>query len=307
MSELDPRTGLPKTKTPAYNPRAYVPGGAPTNVAQATQAQGFGVPYTGVGSHGVSPRAFTVPGFRPDYKSLIGSDPIFGQLKMDLSAGGIADAAARAAATARAVTQFGIVPDFNQLSGLNQGFLNADITPEARMLAQRNTEAGLSISARQQKQLRDNIRLIKNQLAARGALRSGEAGHQLGEAQQDFDRQSFDSTQELMDYIAGVQAGFAQAERARQAQLSQGAQQAAVTQAQLNPAQPDQQAQFDPVTGLYRTADGRLFNTDGSPAQAPPPVAPPAAPALPDKAGLDPLAALMQRMGGGGGRPMQVL
>jgi hypothetical protein len=167
-----------------------------------------------------------LPSNVPDYAGLIRNDPLYQQLRGDLGAQGIQDAAARAAQTQRALVLFGQVPQFDGLAGLNPDWLNQDVSDQTRQLAQQNTDAGLSLAARQSKAFNDQIRQIRNSLAARGALRSGEAGHQFQEAQHGFDQAKFDATQELIDFISGLQAGFAQSERARQGQLAQGAQDA---------------------------------------------------------------------------------
>lgn len=178
---------------------------------------GFQVPGQGFG--GNLPSMPSLPSFADGIKN----DPLFLQLQKDLSAQGVSDAAQRAAMTRRALIQFGMVPGFDQLSGVNADWLNADVDDQTRQLAQQNTAAGLSIAARQQQAFKDQVRNIRGALAARGALRSGEQGHGLQQAQTEYDQAKFDSTQELMDFIGGLQAGFAQQERARQEQLRAGA------------------------------------------------------------------------------------
>lgn len=183
----------------------------------------------------------TIPGFTPDYRALIEQDPIFSQLRADLSSQGISDAAQRAAATQRGLIQFGQIPDFQQAGaglGLDTGFLGSDITEETRGLAQANTEAGLSIAARQARQNQQNIAAIRDFLAARGLLRSGATGVALGEEQQRHTQAGYDTRQQVLDYLAGVQAAFVQSERQRQQQLAQGAREAGTFQAGLPQNQP---------------------------------------------------------------------
>lgn len=165
--------------------------------------------------------------FTPDFESILANDPIFTQFQADLSAQGISDAAQRAAATQRALVQFGAVPNFAGgnlgLSDQQLSFLQQDVTPRVRELAETSTEEGLSIQARINEQNERNVRQIRNALAARGLLRSGELGHQLGEAQQAFTRAQFDARSQLLDYLSGVQAAFAESERMRQRELAQAA------------------------------------------------------------------------------------
>lgn len=178
----------------------------------------------------------------PDYAGLINNDPLYAQLKKDLAAQGVSDATARAAAIQRALIQFGQVPSFDGLSGLNQDWLNQDVNDTTRELAAKNTSAGLSIAARQKQAFDKQVRDIRNSLAARGALRSGETGHMLQEAQTGFDRTQYDTMQELLDFISGLQAGFAKSEKDRQGQLRGGATEASGRVA-------DQYPQGAPVVG----------------------------------------------------------
>lgn len=227
--DVDPQTGLPKKKKQqqAVNQAWQNAGGQPA-VTQSLLQNPLGtfgpssqVDY-GFGRQG----AFRSPGM-PDYRALIDNDAGYAQAKLDLGAQGVSDAASRAAMTQRALTLFGgPLPQFEQIPGLNQEFLNQDVTPITRQLAQANTDAGLSIAARQAKAFKDQVRQIKNALASRGALRSGEAGHQLQNAQLGYDQAKFDSSDELMQFIGGLQAGYAEKQRLEKQLLAKEAAQA---------------------------------------------------------------------------------
>lgn len=258
MMEVDPLTGLPRQRRP-QNQR-QLESMANTFAAQP-RPSGYSPTSSGVPQ-------ITIRGQQPNYQDLIQNDPLFRQMRADLGAQGVQDAASRAAQTQRALVLFGQVPSFDALAGLNPEWLNQDVTAQTRQLAQQNTDAGLSLAARQQEQFKNQVREIRNALAARGALRSGESAHQLQQAQTGYDRAKFDATQELMDFISGLQAGFAQAERGRQSQLGQGAAEAAgrvPDQART----PDIQASEIPGSGVYRGTDGMLYNADGTPYQEP--------------------------------------
>lgn len=269
----DPVTGLVKQKQKLKLPGfTGDPGSFTTMRAADPGADGMGSMPAADGRGTIR-----IPGYMPDYKSLIANDPVFSQLKQDLAAQGIQDAGGRASAVQRALIQFGQVPDFNAtgLNGLNPEWLNQDVTDQTRQLASQNTESGMSVTARQASQFDKNLRAIKNALAARGALRSGETGYQLGEAQKQYDTQRYDSTQELLDYIAGAQQGFTAAERARQAQAAQAAESAAGRQIELNPPSGGQELTPDPsVPDGYRNGRGELVNADGTPYAAKPPADP---------------------------------
>jgi hypothetical protein len=140
------------------------------------------------------------------------NDPFWKQFNADLSAQGIADEAGAKAQTQRAIIQFGEAP--TNLTGQAASWID-DTT---RQLASQNTTAGTSQLARINKFNTDQIRSIRNALAARGALRSGELGHQLGENQQQYTNAQYDQRTALTDSLSGIQAGYAAAQR--QAQMA---------------------------------------------------------------------------------------
>ena len=150
-----------------------------------------------------------------DYASLIKNDPLFSQFRADLGAQGIADAGSRRAALNQALVAFGEVIDPSALSSQLGFNVAGEIDPTTAQLAAQNTQAGTSLSARLVKQNKDNIRAIKNALAARGALRSGETGHQLNEEQLRFSQGQYDARAQVLDYLKGVQAAYVQSERQR--------------------------------------------------------------------------------------------
>jgi len=227
---------LTNKKKPApqlYGQQAYDPiTGLPVNQQQALQSAGLTFDAAPVETpSGLAPtvnpaaggfQANTPAGYG-NYASIIANDPFYQQTLADLSAQGIADQAGADAAMMRALIQFGEVP---ALEGLDLGLAGknyAKISESARPLAAANTAEGLSIAARMQKQLNNNIRAIKNALAARGALMSGETGYQLGEEAQRYKQSQYDARTQLVDLLAGINAGLAAAARARAAQQAQAA------------------------------------------------------------------------------------
>jgi hypothetical protein len=152
----------------------------------------------------------------------LGSDPQYQSALAELAAQGVADDAGAKAQALRALSLFGEVP---ALEGVDMGVVGpnfATYAQEARPLAEKATREGLSIAARLEKQYKQNVRAIKNALAARGALQSGETGYQLGEEQQRYKEAGFDARTKLVDFLSGIEAGRAAAARSR----AGGAQQA---------------------------------------------------------------------------------
>jgi hypothetical protein len=119
-------------------------------------------------------------------------------------------------------------PEFGRISGV------------ARPLAEANTASGMSIVARMEKLRKDNVRAIKNALAAKGALRSGETGFQLGEEQQRYSTAQYDSRAQLVDLLAGIEAGYANAQRQRAGQQAAAANQGMQQVIQMYPNGPAQ-------------------------------------------------------------------
>ena len=148
-------------------------------------------------------------------------DPILNQFKQDMQAQQVGDLASRDAAIKRALGMFGEVPDFAQA----QSYLGFDPTPladeQTRQIAEQATASGVSTKARIDKAHKDAIRQIRNALAARGALRSGELGHQLGEEQGQYTKAQFDAREALTELLAGYQRGYMEGERQRQMALFQ--------------------------------------------------------------------------------------
>jgi hypothetical protein len=264
--QFDPVTGLPTNKKVTY------PGGTydQSDVFSRTVDRGAEA-YAGSGPYGgAAPGPLTIAGYTPDYGSLIQGDPGLQQLLKDLQAGSYADAASRNAAFQRSAIQFGMLPDIGKAAGslgLSQDDLSGIFGPDTQRLAEQNTQAGLSTKARIEQQHQQNLRALQTALRQRGAVRSGEAGHLRQQEQTGYDRANYDSTNELLEYLSGLQAGYAAAERQRAMQRSQGMSEAAARVIATNPATGSKQAVYDPDTGLYRDADGNYYDASGNPAE----------------------------------------
>jgi hypothetical protein len=181
------------------------------------------------------------------YMDILRSDPIYSQTLADLSAQGISDRSQADTLAQRALVQFGEVPALEGLDARLAGPEFARISGVARPLAEANTASGMSIVARMNKLQKDNIRAIKNALASRGALRSGEAGYQLGEEQQRYATAQYDARSQLVDLLSGIEAGVAAGARQRSGAQAGAAQTAFTNYAQSGyapPPPPPPAAQF---------------------------------------------------------------
>lgn len=264
---IDPRTGLPTRQKPPSNATL---GGEPKNQPPFTNPVGRAptTPSATVGQFDYQQTA-TIPGYTPDYASLIANDPTYLQLQKDLAAQGVSDAASRNASINRALVGFGEVPDLNAASQqLGITGLSGYVDPATAGLAAKNqysTEANLARAHT------DAIRSLRQNLAARHALQSGELGFQLQHENTAYGQAQNDATQKLLDYLGGVQSAFVQAERARQMQLMQAAADTANRVASEYPATGSQTATYDAGLSaqygypVYRGPDGKLYTGNGQP------------------------------------------
>lgn len=178
---------------------------------------------TGAGPSGGAPSDPGAPSGpqMPNFTDILNSDPWLRQYNLDMMAQSASDKASRDAAIDQGLIRYGEVPDQFQVGGIDARELQSILTPEVRQLAQQNTSSGMSLKARTAQTYQDTLSQVKNVLAARGALQSGETGYQLGRTDQDYNRTVYDQKNQLLDYVNGVQQGYVAAERARQQSLFQ--------------------------------------------------------------------------------------
>lgn len=146
----------------------------------------------------------TKPGTSPpDYATIIANDPGLVALRAALAAGNITADEFRRQAIRRALQAYGAVPE-----GLSDPF--GDVDPLTRNLAEKNTAEGLSTVAQEDRAHQLAVQQLQNVLAARGMLQSGGLGVGLGlEAQSDKQTRSKDVAQ-LLDYLNGQAAAYAE-------------------------------------------------------------------------------------------------
>lgn len=179
-------------------------------------------PYTYTPPGDITANPYTGPGLPdPSLGPPPGSsgNPALDAYKALLDAQSVADRESRNAAIRRALIMFGQIPDNFGYTGLSQSDLGQIIDPTTKELAAKNTESKLSTVARLLDWNSQQQRSIKNQLAAKGVYRSGETGYQLGQQQTRYTQNEYDAYQQLVDYLAGAQTAFVQAENARQRAL----------------------------------------------------------------------------------------
>ena len=152
-----------------------------------------------------------------DYAPLIANDPFYLQTQALYNSQSAADAARLQEQLQNLIIDFGEVPS---------GYTSPYLTPTAAALAAQNTQAGLSLLARLNRQTEDARRTQINDLAARGILSSGETGFQLGRVQQGSLESQYDARRALLDLLRQGSDTFAQAELQRKLGLLDAAQNA---------------------------------------------------------------------------------
>lgn len=221
--------------------------------------------------------AFTPPpgsaNYTPDYMALIQQDPAFMALSQMLSAQGTQNAAQRQSATQQALIQFGAVPDFTSVAsqlGLSPEalqMLQADIDPNAAALASQNTQAGLSTEAQLQQGQHQAIMSLRNALAARGALGSGENAYRTNLQDQSYARQQNDALQSLLQSIGGYQNQYLSAQQQAEQRRQEGLQQALQFESSL-PQNQGFHLTYNVHKGVYMDASGNTYtpkqNADGT-------------------------------------------
>lgn len=259
-----PRHRKPPITDQGWHPNA-VNGGRPAPITDVYQPPQHGPrpnPYQpgGHGGHGGSqppgqpprpPGNVQIPGFTPNYQDLIQNDPYFAQIRDMLSAQSQSEAAQNQSQLGQAFINFGETP---------QGY-----DPTVAGAASNNPYSTLA----QMKQAHEqNLRSERNQLAARGILQSGEHGYQMGQENNDYLQNQYQARTELLDFINGVQAAFAQNENNRQGQLVQAGQQAYQNQMGLPQNQPTSGFNANLASqwghgSYYKGKDGNLYGQNG--------------------------------------------
>lgn len=218
------------------------------------------------------------PGYAPDWSSLIANDPGLLASEGALGAAGTANLAQRNAEIKSAYIAYGgniDIPTLAKQMGLSEADITNALGPDAQTLAQQNTDAGLSTTARLNQANTDALQSIRANLNKRGLLNSGETGYQLNRQDLSYRQAQFDATQKILGVLQQYQSGYLSAEQAREEALAAAFTAAAGRVQQSNPsvpgtpAQPGETANFvgvdinhDPV---YQTSSGAYYDQNGDP------------------------------------------
>lgn len=217
--------------------------------------------------------------YTPDWASLIKGDAGLHDAAAALAAGGAQSQAALNAQLSGAYTSFGKNIDLGALAkslGMTQADIQNALGPDAQKLAQENTDAGLSTTARLDQANQKATHQILANLNKRGMLNSGETGYQLDQQNLGYRQAQSDAYSKFLGYLQQYQQGYLTAQQQRSGQLASAYSSAADRQYNLNSGFRGAQAfETAPGSGIFKDASGNLYNHDGSPYKAPAPAAPP--------------------------------
>jgi hypothetical protein len=204
---------------------------------------------------------------------------------------------------ANAYESFGKNIDLAQLAqqlGMTQADLQNSLGPDAQKLAQENTDAGTSTTARLDQANQNAIRQITQNLNKRGILNSGEAGYQLDQQNLGYRQAQSDAYSKFLGYLQQYQQGYLSSQQAN-AQSLAGAYSSAADRVQNNnQGSAGVTAMFDHTDAngnpVFKAPDGSLWNADKTPYSAPQQPQQPQAPAAPP-----PVAPRLPAFSGSGG------
>ena len=223
-----------------------------------------------IGVNAGSPNLPKSVSYTPDYQLLLENDPGYMALKQSLSAQGIANSASRNAAINQALIQYGGVPDLNKAAtalGISPSDLQGIIDPHTMGLAQANTHAGLSTMARLQQQEDQAMLGLRNNLAARGALSSGDNAYRTNLQNQAFTQAENDALNSLLGAITGYQQSYTTNQQGIQDKLTGGLQ-TALQGLEANPMYVPSSLSYNAGSGKYVSGAGGTYtpqkNKDGS-------------------------------------------
>lgn len=210
----------------------------------------------------------SAPGLSPQFGFNILNDPLYAQLQKQVGAQNQAAQAAFGTGVGQELAQYGQMPDLTgaaQSLGLNASsplyalLTGAAGNPNTVAAANALTNAGLSTEAQNAQQHSTDIGNLMNNLAARGAVQSGDTGVGLRLADQADAQRQYQAQQTLLGHLANLVGTYNTQQQNDINQLQQGASQAAARQISLNPAV---------TSSLAQTIGSLLAQPFGTPATA---------------------------------------
>lgn len=183
-----------------------------------------------------------------DWQKLIAGDAGLQSAEAALSGSAAADQNALGANFTNAYESFGKPVDLATLAqqlGMSQADIQNYLGPDAQKIAQENSDAGLSTTARLDQANQNAIRSIMANLNKRGLLHSGETGYQLDQQNLGYRQAQSDAYGKFLGYLQQYQQGYLTAQQQRAASLASSVNSAADRQYNLNSSPVANQVQAD--------------------------------------------------------------
>lgn len=196
----------------------------------------------GYGMPAAHPSGSAASGF--NFGASILNDPIFKATQAQINAANQGAQSQAGVGFGQALANYGQIPDLTaaaQQLGLNPsdpmyGILTgAASNPNTVSAANALTQQGLSTEAQLAQQHQTAIQNLMNNLAARGAVQSGDTGVGLGLEEQSNAQRQYQAQQSLLDTLGKLVSGYNTQQQAGIGQLQQAAGQAAARQIALSP------------------------------------------------------------------------
>ncbi len=235
-----------------YNLGGSAPPGSGAGAPPPGQGQGAPPPTPG------SPGSIGIPGYDPDYGSLITGDANVVALGGDLDAMNSRLINSRQAAIRRAIINAGLTPN-TSVADLDDATLEATKANQFSQAAELGRQRGRRSTD------------LRSQLANRGILGGGALAGGESRLQEDYERGSSQVLSQLLGFIenAETQTSDRQADIVRQRAASR---EAAAQRIQADPRYRPigkATAKLDAASGFYVTADGRWYDPQGGRVEAP--------------------------------------
>lgn len=186
-------------------------------------------------------------GFTPDYSGNILNDPLYAALQRQVTAQNQSAQAGLTTGFGQGLAQYGQIPDLGmaaQQLGLDANspiyklLMGAATDPNTVASAHALTAGGLSTSAGLDQQHQTALGGLLSNLAARGAVQSGDTGTGLRLEDQANSQRQYAAQQALLQHLGSLIGTYNTSQQQGIGQLQSGAAQAAARQIALNPSVP---------------------------------------------------------------------
>lgn len=207
-----------------------------------------------------------------DWQNLIAGDAGLQSAEAALNGSQAADQNALGAEFTNAYETFGKPVDLSALAsqlGMTQADIQNYLGADAAKVAQENTDAGTSTTARLDQANQNATRSVMADLNKRGILNSGETGYQLDQQNLGYRQAQQDAYSKFLGYLQQYQQGYLSAQKDRAAALAAAISAAADRQYGLNQSFPGASAGSGSSSSGGSSSPGGSSSAPSSPNRVP--------------------------------------